>query len=704
VRHGELVVAGSALATASFGLVGNLVINTVGLAAEWRVAFWIILVELVAVMVVLAVRQDRAQHRGHDIDPAAGASQQPNAALGETRRRFVGKLPPRAGAFQERRAGAKLSAALADQGTAVLLGVGGAGKTQLAADYACTVWDSRRVDVLVWIDAASRDKILRGMRAAAAAVFGVDDRDSQRAADRLLGWLAATDLHWLVVFDDLRDPQDLHELGPYRTRFGKVVVTTRRGDATSDRQVVEVGPFTLDESAKFLTERLAGRPAQADGATELAEALGCLPKGLAQAAAYIADSRGLTCRAYVDLLDDPHRPLSHLLPDQLPDGQRDTVAAMWSWSMDQANRSTPTGLARPLLALAALLDPKGVPETVFTSAAAGIYLRTTSRRAVTPESVERTLACLHRFGLVTYEPKNPHKAVRVHPLVRRAVHEMLTRRDMARAARAAANALLQAWPTIERDSSQVQVLRDNVAALRKTAGAYLWHRRARAVLFRPGHSLGGCGKVAAARDYFGELVDGARIELRHGHPTILRARASHAHWQGEAGNPGAAAAALKELVLETQQKFGRKRPFTLKVRRSYARWLSDAGDPVGAAKLAGELIPDFVRCFGPEGKDTLYARNILVRCLADAGQLNAAAELMRELVADFVRILGDDHLDTLSARNNLAVMHCNGDDPAGAAAEFTELLKVLDRVLGPDNPKTLRTRDNLAHALARAGE
>jgi hypothetical protein len=51
----------------------------------------------------------------------------------------------------------------------------------------------------------------------------------------------------------------------------------------------------------------------------------------------------------------------------LPDEQQATVAATWSLSVDLVDQLHPVGVARPLLEVAALLDPNGIPQTVFTT-------------------------------------------------------------------------------------------------------------------------------------------------------------------------------------------------------------------------------------------------------------------------------------------------------------------------------------------------
>ena len=52
------------------------------------------------------------------------------------------------------------------------------------------------------------------------------------------------------------------------------------------------------------------------------------------------------------------------------------VAACWSLGVDLAEQIPPGDLARPALALVAMLDPNGIPGAVLTSDAACAYLRT----------------------------------------------------------------------------------------------------------------------------------------------------------------------------------------------------------------------------------------------------------------------------------------------------------------------------------------
>ncbi len=98
---------------------------------------------------------------------------------------------------------------------------GGTGKTQLAVEFARTLWDARAVEVLVWVTAASREAIITGF-AHAASLVGVDDPDegAEVTAARFLTWLAHTSRPWALIIDDLADPADLGDLWPWAGRPG----------------------------------------------------------------------------------------------------------------------------------------------------------------------------------------------------------------------------------------------------------------------------------------------------------------------------------------------------------------------------------------------------------------------------------------------------------------------------------------------------
>ncbi|MGY3061490.1 hypothetical protein ACVWZD_005788 [Streptomyces sp. TE3672] len=436
----------------------------------------------------------------------------------------------------------QLRAAVDDGCTAVLCqvltGTGGVGKTQLAANYARAAYQSGGIDVLVWITASTRSAIVSGYAQAGTEVLGADPQDPEQAAKTFLAWLEPKPdrrpCRWLVVLDDLADPADLRGLWPPTSPSGRSLVTTRRRDATltgPDRRPVTVGLFTPDEATAYLTTTLAAhhRHETGDQLTALATDLGHLPLALAQAAAYLIDA-GTDTGAYRQLLTDRARMLKDVLPepDALPDDHATTVAAAWSLSLERANRLRPAGLALPMLQLAAMLDPNGIPAPVLTAPPALVYLaehrtpsqgtsRSEQQRQVSEHDAADALRCLHRLSLIDHTPTTPHQAVRVHNLIQRTVRDTLSAGEHYWLIHAAADALTETWPEIERDTALVGALRANTEALTTQAKDALWHPRAHSVLYLTGRSLGESGQVTAAVTHFQHLADTAHDRLGPDH-------------------------------------------------------------------------------------------------------------------------------------------------------------------------------------------
>jgi NB-ARC domain/Tetratricopeptide repeat len=639
---------------------------------------------------------------------------------------WVGVLPAKADAFQHREVVDALDEAVAEGGTAVLgqvlAGTGGVGKTQLAAHYARRSWQARAVELLVWVTAASREAIVSGYAQAGVDVAAADPAEPEQAADRFLSWLETTERRWLVVLDDLADPAHLRGLWPPHNPVGRVLVTTRRRDDAltgHGRRLIEVGLFTPTEATDYLAARLTGH-GRREPVTELAglaHDLGRLPLALAQAAAYLLDL-GLEVAGYRRRLADRRRTLAELVPDDsgLPDDQRASLAATWSLSIERADRLRPVGLARPMLELASMLDPNGIPETVLSSQPALAYLAThrtlstsdkdppANEQAVSSEDAGDALRCLQRLSLVEHTPQNPHRAVRVHNLIQRATREAITNDRGAGLAKAAADALLAAWPEVERDTSLAQTLRANTDVLTAHADQELWRHGAHPVLSRSGESLGEAGLFAAAIAYWEQLHTAALDHLGPDHHDTLATRAHVAFWQGLSGDAVGAAAATEQLLVDTLRVLGPDHPNTLRARSSLARWQGMAGDGAGAMAAYEELVEDRLRVLGPDHPDTLLAQSHLAYWRGEAGDGAGAMAAYEELVEDRLRVLGPDHPDTLATRGKLAGWQGRLGDPAGAAAATEQLLEDYLRVLGPDHPDTVTTMDNLAFWREATGE
>ncbi|MEU5691840.1 tetratricopeptide repeat protein [Actinosynnema sp. NPDC020468] len=662
-----------------------------------------------------------------------------------------GRVPPRADAFQRRRL------PVDDAHTVVLTGPGGAGKTQLAVDHAERAWTSGLVDLLVWVTAGDRDAVEADYATLAADLTGVEDASPASGARRLLGWLVSTRARWLIVLDDVRVPGDLDGLWPPRTGSGRTLVTSRRADAAllGGRSVLPVGMFVPAESAAYFAAKLAPCPGLGEGAGELASRVQHLPLALAQAAAYLMD-RGLTCAEYVRRFDDTRRRLAALLPEPgaVPDEYRGTVATTWSLSVDLADRLEPRGLAGPLLEVASMLDPEGIPAVVLTTPAVLGHLAAAVGREVDAEQAQDALTCLGRLNLVTVRPDRPHGEVRVHGLVQRATRDTVDDDRAAGLADVVARSLLEAWPSVERDVVLVEVLRANTAALRAVAGRWLWSPGCHPLLRRVADSLGAGGRSAEARDYLDRLARDAADRLGPDHRDALALRTEAAGWAGRAGAPGDAVALLEVLFADHLRVLGKDHRDTLNARAELQYWrvrhqltaygvtrtsaealaamrkvladqtrvlgdlhpdtlamhdrvastLAALGEPAAAAESFARLLHDRTRAFGASHLTVFATRNNLAMCLAETGEVDSAVAALRDVLVDLGLVVGAEHVDVLTVRGNIEFWRAECGDRVAATEALRVLVADQERVLGRRHPLTLTTRGHLARRLGDGGD
>lgn len=312
------------------------------------------------------------------------------------------------------------------QGTRVLAGGGGVGKSQLAAWFAHHAIDNRTADLVVWVTAGTPDLVISSFAYAAMRVGapGADGSDLTADATAFRQWLHTTERTWLIVLDDITDPAHLASWWPPTRTTGWTLATTRRQDAAltgAGRTKIDIGVYTLAESVAYLTERLTGTglPHLVDNQdATLCEALGPLPLALAHAAAYMINQEE-ACGAYLGRYTTGQERLTELMPaDSDPDDYGRPVAVTLLLALDAADTATPAGLARPVLALAAVLDPAGHPDTLWATAAVTDYL--TSHRShqhpeqVTADQASKALRLLHRYGLLIHTRQDGARAVRIH--------------------------------------------------------------------------------------------------------------------------------------------------------------------------------------------------------------------------------------------------------------------------------------------------
>jgi hypothetical protein len=669
---------------------------------------------------LLAVAVDQAAYRSQSASGVEGDGTELDQGRSQDSRRLrFGAVPPRAGAFQQRGAARVLHADAAKDdldgtATSVLVGLGGVGKTQIAADHAHAQWSQGRVQLLLWVTARTREAIVTAYAEVAQELQDQDSSFPEKAARRLLNWLAETDLPWLIVLDDLQDPADLSGLWPPQVPAGLVLVTTRRRDAAMDghgRHIVEIDLFSPEEARAYLIDKMpnrTGAPISIAEIDALAKAVWYLPLALAQAAGYLLNKPLLTLAEYRAKLADRRNRLDSLMPRQgeLPDEHERTVAATWSLSIEAADRLEPVGVARPMMELVSMLDPAGVPLPVLVAECVVNHVSSRLLRHLDDEALSSGLECLRRFSLLdfNFDPDRSFHEIRVHALVQRAVHDTLEEPEFAYVATMAANGLQSTWSHSETDREMTRSLRANTAFLQDIAECYLYDRKVHPVLFELVGSFAKSGYLDLAIAYTKRMHAKASAKLGANHRDTNGILLNLATFRGHAGDPRGAAVETRILIAEQMRTLGPDHIETLTSRGNLANWIGMAGDIDAAISAHIELVGDKSRVLGVDHRDTLIARSHLASWRGESGDPDSAIAENRKLLEDMRRALGPDHPDILIVRGNLARWTSATSDPLSAIAALDELLSDQLRIVGPDHYSTLVTRHRIALYIGESGD
>jgi tetratricopeptide (TPR) repeat protein len=654
-----------------------------------------------------------------------------------------GTVPPLADAYYPReQSGPDLASSMRPGETVVLIhgeeagqasrvpaAQGGTGKTQLAVEFTHAMWNTRTVEILIWVNAASRESVITGFAQAANTVDASQpDEGAEAAAARFVSWLAHTRRPWALVIDDLAELGDLEDLWPSGAS-GRVLITSRLPASAFEDAAAEGGPdqgstaegmnlrvvpvpgLNRREALDYVTSRLSDYPDQRIEALDLGEDLDGLPLALAQATAAMS-ARRQGCREYRALLAER---IGHM--PAVP-GASAAVLATWSIAAECAHELPPTGLAWPALVLAAMLDHHGVPGAVLTSPAACGYIagRPSTANAADQNMVRAAINNLAQAGLVTIDPVSPVRTVQMHASAQAAVRAYLPAADLEQVVLAAADALLETWPDGDgagtgavtqspfQQAQLEQALRDCAATLRASDGGLLWKPEAHPLLFRAGLSLEHSRLSEAAITYWKSMVATSTRLLGPAHANAVVARDRLAAAYEAAGKSADAIAVFQTALAEREQHQGSEHPETIAARAHLAHAYQSAGRPADAIGLYERTVADSARLLGAAHPVTLDARASLAETYQASGEPREAIAAYEALLADAEHHLGVGHPTTLGARASLGAAYAAGGRAKDAIGQYQRALSDQERMHGPDHPDTIAARASLASAYRSAGK
>jgi hypothetical protein len=520
----------------------------------------------------------------------------------------------------------------------VLCGLGGAGKTTVAVEYAHRLLGEVGV---CWQFAAGDPAILAAEFGVLAAQLGareaVDARDPVAAVHAVL---ARSRAGWLLVFDNAPDLASVEAFLP-PAGPGLVLITSQSQHWPAG-WAMQVPVLEPEVAAQFLTVRTGDGDQSA--ALELASELGGLPLALEQAAAYMQATSTALAR-YLALFRERQ---ADLLARGEAAGHREHVTATLGLALSRLGHDAPAAVG--LMRLLAFLAPEPVPLGLLLAAQdtpPGLAEASDALHPLLGDSlaVSDAVAALRRYSLAAPAGDG---LVQVHRLVQAVIRAQLTHQEADRwkqATAAVVDAAIPADPQPPDAWRAYALLLPHAQSVLDLTSDGLW---------QVARYLGHSGSYAAARDLFALIADAHRDSEDH----------------------------------------GPEHPYTLTARHGLAYWTGEAGDAAGARDQHAGLLRIHERVNGPEHRESLITRNQLARRTGEAGDAAGARDQLTVLLPLTERVLGPEHPSTLMALHELARWTGEAGDAAGARDQLTVLLPLSEGILGPEHPDTLTTRQD----------
>ncbi|MER7889760.1 FxSxx-COOH system tetratricopeptide repeat protein [Micromonospora sp. NPDC094482] len=576
-----------------------------------------------------------------------------------------------------------------DAGMQVIHGLGGVGKTQLAAEYALRF--ARDYDLVWWIPADSEERI-RGGLADLAEAMGLGVGGGGEAVRRVLDALrrGGADRRWLIVLDNADEPtratRALIPQGP-----GHVLLTTRDQSWSEHATATELTVFDRAESVQLLRDRVRGLTD--DEATQVAEKLGDLPLAVEQGAAYLR-ATALPVEQYLASLDTPG--LLRILEGRQSAGYSKALAATWLVTLGQLRQEKPA--AARLLELCSFYAPEPIPVAMLTGERFAAFMAPFDPTLTDPILQGLVTGELGRYGLAQVDAEN--NTVRIHRLVQLVIQDQL---DDPEDARLQAQLLLAAasprdpdkpanwqryaelWPHV-RPSGLHASTADEARQLVADTVRYLYRRGD----YETSRAL---AEDALAHWRDTDEDDPTTLRMRFHLANVLRAQS---HFD--------LAYAIDQDVYERQRRiFGEDHLYTLMTARSLGADLRAQGryhDAEARDRLTLELS---IRSFGEDSGRTLTAENNLAVSLRLVGDFRGAVQLDQHIHERRRDRFGEEDPSTLASASNYGRGLRDTGELWRSHSVLHRTYATQQKVIGPDHPETLRTAKDLALTLRQLG-
>ena len=576
-----------------------------------------------------------------------------------------------------------------------LHGMGGVGKSQIAAEYAYRHLTD--YDVIWFVPSEQESQIRRSLTELGEHLDLPAETEASTAVRAVQDALAAGTpyANWLLIFDNAESLETVQPFLPIGGT-GKVLITSRNRRWNEVSETLEIDVFTRDESVALLRKRNPGL--DHEDADRLATILDDLPLAIAQAAAWGATTQ-MDVDEYIQRLTAKRADLAGREKD--PHFEI-AVATAWAVALEQLGTANPGALQ--LLQVCSFMAPEPISQEIFLAARNVGFSAEMNAMLQNPNLLNRAIRVIEQYGLARIDYREQTFTVQLHRLVRKVVVDQLSAEDRASMQHAAHLLLAGGNPG---DPSKIaqwpryHALLPHVQASDQVGCEDAW---ARQLVLDTVDFLYSWGDNEACRVLAAQAVESWTAMLGPDDPQVLKALRRLAFVLQALGNFAEAARLNADCLERLQAINGPDDEGTLDAMSLVAADRRAAGDFAGALRLDQDAYEISVRVFGRNVPHTLAMAHSLGVSLRLIGDFPSAMALDMETVRRRIEVLGSQHYLTRLTQNGLILDLRERGEYLGAHKRHEQLYERIQRILGSTHPQTLMAARSLAVSRRRAGE
>jgi tetratricopeptide (TPR) repeat protein len=561
-------------------------------------------------------------------------------------------------------------------------GLGGVGKTQMAAEYAyrfrseykCVLWTP--ADSVVAIETGYRD-IARALQ--------LPERDAGEAdavSRAVRRWLA-DNTGYLLVFDNADHPEVVKPFLPEKAG-GHILLTSRSRQFAALGDIATLRLPVLDHAAAadFLLRRIYRGEASASERTaieDLVQELDGLPLALELAASFIVET-GTGVGRYLQQFRKNREVLLRRTGPVRSD-YRETVLTTWKPNFDAIAGEYPA--SAELLRISAFLAPDAIPFELFNETGAS------------PEA----LLPLERYSLVTVETEE--RTFSLHRLVQEVIKAGMSAEQQRDFVRKAIDVVAAAWPgqDFAHWSQLDRLLPHQLACAERIAQYRIETEAAASLLTHAALYLDDRAQYREAGPLYRRSLEIRDAVYPRDRPERTISLSNLGLYHLRQGDYKSATPLLEQALAINEQSFGQENPIVATCLNNLAQLLQATNCLSEAELLTRRALAIDEQSLGSEHPDVARDLNNLAQLLQATNCLPEAELLMRRALAIDEQSYGPQHPDVAVDLNNLALLLQATTRLSEAEPLMRRALAIGEHSLGPEHPDVAIRLGNLAHLL-----